>query len=83
MLGHDLDSWNEYIYESTEPGEWSDYGFSELPIEIQEAAEELGYDQKDWDDGKETKITKKKWNKLTADQQEAARRLGYDESTWE
>ena len=44
VLGHDLDSWNEHIYESTEPGEWSDYGFSELPIEIQEAAEELGYD---------------------------------------
>lgn len=51
--------------------------------EAKEAAQVLGYDERKWDEGKETKATKKYWRNLTDDEKNASVILGYDEEMWD
>ena len=78
-----LDSWNEGLYDNTDVGDYDDYNWNQLPLEIKEAAGVLGYTQSKWDSSQETSITTKSWDELTEAQQTAAWKLGYSRSSWD
>eukprot|EP00551_Chaetoceros_affinis_P016153 CAMPEP_0203713738 /NCGR_PEP_ID=MMETSP0091-20130426/70717_1 /ASSEMBLY_ACC=CAM_ASM_001089 /TAXON_ID=426623 /ORGANISM="Chaetoceros affinis, Strain CCMP159" /LENGTH=110 /DNA_ID=CAMNT_0050591773 /DNA_START=448 /DNA_END=781 /DNA_ORIENTATION=- len=51
--------------------------------EGRKAAEVLGYDERKWNKGKDTKVMKKYWDDLTDEEQIAATVLGYDDEMWD
>ena len=61
---------------------YSDYDWVELPAQIKNAAEKLGYNKSTWDNDKDPKACDEYWKDLTGDQQAAAAALGYNEKTW-
>ena len=56
--------------------------WDELPPDVQNAAEKLGFLEDSWDDDEEPKECDKLWNQLSEDEKDAARVLGYDEQKW-
>eukprot|EP00547_Thalassionema_nitzschioides_P002411 CAMPEP_0194200754 /NCGR_PEP_ID=MMETSP0156-20130528/1227_1 /TAXON_ID=33649 /ORGANISM="Thalassionema nitzschioides, Strain L26-B" /LENGTH=67 /DNA_ID=CAMNT_0038925801 /DNA_START=627 /DNA_END=830 /DNA_ORIENTATION=+ len=61
---------------------YEDYDWEELPDDVKEAAEKLGFTEEMWDDDDEPDETDKYWKELTDEQKTAAKKLGYDEETW-
>lgn len=62
---------------------YEDYDWEELPADIQEAAELLGFNEELWDNDDETDECDEWWKDLTPAQQEAATKLGYTQETWD
>ncbi|KAL7537925.1 hypothetical protein ACHAXR_008164 [Thalassiosira sp. AJA248-18] len=65
------------------PGTYDDYGWAELPPNVQEAAGVLGYDQKLWEMGGLGWSEAKFWDELPPEAQRAAALLGYDKNSWD
>mmetsp|Transcript_12017 Transcript_12017/g.30454 ORF Transcript_12017/g.30454 Transcript_12017/m.30454 type:complete len:792 (-) Transcript_12017:34-2409(-) len=60
-----------------------DSDWKELPDEVRESAEVLGYTKKLWNRDKEPEVCEKDWEDLNDLQREAAKRLGYTKQTWD
>lgn len=75
--------WNEGVYRLVEPGAYDDFFFAELPVEIQEGAGFLGYDQQTWDSGEEASTSLLLWDQLSEQEKIGATRLGYDQESWD
>lgn len=61
---------------------FEDYYWNELPPDVKEAAQILGYDQNRWDNGGVTWSDSKYWDELPLEAQEAASVFGFDEMAW-
>ena len=64
-------------------GKYDDYDWDELPCEVKEACETLGYNKEIWDKGQQPASENKDWEELTAAEKEAAKVLGYDQNKWD
>ncbi len=64
--------------EMTNEDEW----WTDLPENIQDAYEALGYDEELWEEGEHSSIGDLEWDALTDEQREAAIFVGYDEDLW-
>ena len=75
----------ELIEEDTaEIGIYDNYGWDELPLEIQEAATTLGYSQNIWDLGIGVAFSEALfWDELSPEEQAAAALLGYSKQSWD
>ena len=75
----------ETIEEDTaEIGIYDNYGWDELPLEIQEAATTLGYSQNMWDLGIGVAFSEALfWDELSPEEQAAAALLGYSKQSWD
>ena len=62
---------------------YEDYDWDELDVEVQAAAETLGWNQEIWDKGGIAYTDNLSWSELTPEQQTAARVLGYSQATWD
>ncbi|CAB9529912.1 expressed unknown protein [Seminavis robusta] len=62
---------------------YDDFWWEELPLEIQAAAEVLGYDQNSWDNVIPVYTEELFWDELTEEQQAAAKLLGYTQALWD
>ena len=70
--------------EDTEIGIYDNYGWDELPLEIQEAATTLGYSQNMWDLGVGVAFSEALfWDELSPEEQAAAALLGYSKQSWD
>jgi hypothetical protein len=58
------------------------YSWKELPKEAQNAAKNLGYDHKKWNNDVDPPIFNTAWGTLTARQKSDATKLGYTRRTW-
>jgi len=64
-------------------GKYDDYNWDDLPTEVKNAAEVLGWSSNMWDDDEEDPESYEVyWNQLAPDQQQAAVVLGYTEPSW-
>ena len=74
----------ETMEEDTEIGIYDNYGWDELPLEIQEAATTLGYSQNMWDLGVGVAFSEALfWDELSPEEQAAAALLGYSKQSWD
>jgi len=62
--------------------DYNDYGWKDLPTNVQNAALTLGWHQRSWNLNIETEIYKMNWKELTTEQKAAATLLGLDKNTW-
>ena len=62
---------------------YDDCDWKELPSDVKEAAEVIGYTQDHWDNDKVPEICQKDWKDLTEAQQEAAKKCDYTEELWD
>ncbi|KAL3810567.1 hypothetical protein ACHAXA_001180 [Cyclostephanos tholiformis] len=73
--------------EAVEPGYYDSYSWDEMPPEVQDAFEILGYDEELWDDplGISLKASTEDnfWADLTPEQQDAASIVGYNQQSWD
>eukprot|EP00804_Cyclotella_cryptica_P024999 CCRYP_015942-RA/>CCRYP_015942-RA protein AED:0.00 eAED:0.00 QI:199/1/1/1/1/1/2/1412/383 len=59
-----------------------DLDWADLPPEIQDAYEVLGYTETAWDEGQDVESDSFAWDELTPEMQEAALFIGYEEWIW-
>jgi hypothetical protein len=64
-------------------GKYDDYDWDELPKDVQDAAELLGFNKKLWNDDKEPRECGVYWRELSPEQQAAATKLGYSQKAWD
>ena len=70
--------------DAVEIGIYDNYGWDELPLEIQEAATTLGYSQNMWDLGVGVAFSEALfWDELSPEEQAAAALLGYSKQSWD
>ena len=70
--------------DAAEIGLYDNYGWDELPLEIQEAATTLGYSQNMWDLGIGVAFSEALfWDELSPEEQAAAALLGYSKQSWD
>lgn len=56
--------------------------WEDLPDDVRDAAQILGYDQTIWDSNRDLDIFDTDWEQLTTEEREAAKELGYTKSSW-
>lgn len=61
----------------------SDAQWEDLPSEIKEAAEELGFDEDSWNKTEQPEESDMGWDGLTSKQQDSAAVLGYTKEQWD
>ncbi|EJK44645.1 hypothetical protein THAOC_36801, partial [Thalassiosira oceanica] len=99
VLGYDRESWdgsedepsaaaatgNQTAVDPVEitPGFYDDYGFAELPPDVQEAAVKMGYTEEMWDVGADVFTNHLAWDDMSPELQVAAARFGYDKASWD
>ena len=72
------------VEDAAKIGIYDNYGWDELPLEIQEAATTLGYSQNMWDLGVGVAFSEALfWDELSPEEQAAAALLGYSKQSWD
>ena len=67
----------------TENKSYINYDWTDLPENIKNAAQRIGYNKKIWNTDGDLSINEKEWNDLNSKEQQDLKTIGYSEASWD